>query len=140
MGHKQPDTLMQVTHAGQQFNRQKHCQQMGPTKMHQSHGHALPLAVRLQHQSKTNLCFYWHPGPMNYVDYWTKHHPAAHHQNMRPVFLTSFSKLLELRKMQPQTKCNLTMTQKSSVRSYHQHWSPLQGCVRHVIYIQSHSQ
>ena len=42
--------------------------------------------------------FYWHPGPTNYADYWTKHHPAAHHRNMRTVFLTPFSQLLELRK------------------------------------------
>jgi hypothetical protein len=35
---------------------------------------------------------------MNYANYWTKHHQAAHHRNMRPVFLTPFSQLLELRK------------------------------------------
>ena len=32
--------------------------------------------------------FYWRPGKMNYADYWTKHHSAAHHVNMRPEFLT----------------------------------------------------
>ena len=42
--------------------------------------------------------FYWRPGPTNYADYWTKHHPAAHHRNMRPIFLTPFIHLLELRK------------------------------------------
>ena len=25
---------------------------------------------------------------MNYADYWTKHHPAAHHKNVRKEFLT----------------------------------------------------
>ncbi len=25
---------------------------------------------------------------MNYADYWTKHHPATHRQNMRKEFLT----------------------------------------------------
>jgi hypothetical protein len=40
--------------------------------------------------------FYWRPGPTNHADYWTKHHPAVHHRNMRTVFLTPFSQLLEL--------------------------------------------
>ena len=40
--------------------------------------------------------FYWRPGPTNYTNYWTKHHPVAHHRNMRPVFLTPFHQLLKL--------------------------------------------
>ena len=31
---------------------------------------------------------YWRPGKLNYADYWTKHHPGSHHQNMRKEFLT----------------------------------------------------
>jgi hypothetical protein len=31
---------------------------------------------------------YWRPGKLNYADYWTKHHSATHHQNMRKEFLT----------------------------------------------------
>ena len=31
---------------------------------------------------------YWRPGKLNYADYWTKHHPAKHHQNIRREFLT----------------------------------------------------
>ncbi len=46
--------------------------------------------------NQKQLRFYWCPGPTNHADYWTKQHPAAHHCNMRPVFLTSFSQLLEL--------------------------------------------
>ena len=26
---------------------------------------------------------YWRPGKLNYADYWTKHHAALHHQNVR---------------------------------------------------------
>ena len=33
---------------------------------------------------------YWQPGKLNYVDYWTKHHPESHHCNMRKEFLTPF--------------------------------------------------
>ena len=30
---------------------------------------------------------YWRPGKLKYADYWTKHHPAKHHQNIRREFL-----------------------------------------------------
>ena len=33
---------------------------------------------------------------MNYADYWTKHHPAAHHRNIRPEILSSPSVITEL--------------------------------------------
>ncbi|KAL7480170.1 hypothetical protein ACHAW6_005874 [Cyclotella cf. meneghiniana] len=42
--------------------------------------------------------FFWRPGPFNYADYWTKHHPAAHHRNMRKEFLTPIKVLMDLRK------------------------------------------
>ena len=48
--------------------------------------------------SQKQFQFYWRPGPTNYADYWTKHHLVAHHCNMRPVFLTSFSQLLKIHK------------------------------------------
>jgi hypothetical protein len=31
---------------------------------------------------------YRQPGKLNYVNYWTKHHPEAHHHNMWKEFLT----------------------------------------------------
>jgi hypothetical protein len=31
---------------------------------------------------------YWRPGKLNYADYWTKHHSAKHHKNVRREFLT----------------------------------------------------
>ena len=43
--------------------------------------------------------FYWRPGTKNYGDYWTKHHPAAHHRAMRPELLTPSPVLEELRRM-----------------------------------------
>jgi hypothetical protein len=33
--------------------------------------------------------YFWRPGPTNTADYWTKHHPAIHHQSFRPQILTS---------------------------------------------------
>ena len=35
------------------------------------------------------LRFYWRSGKLNYADYFTKHHPAAHHINICKEFLTS---------------------------------------------------
>ena len=34
------------------------------------------------------LRIYWRPGTMNLADYFTKHHPPAHHKNIRKEFLT----------------------------------------------------
>ena len=34
------------------------------------------------------LRFYWQPGTMNLTDYFTKHHPPAHHRNIRKEYLT----------------------------------------------------
>ena len=31
---------------------------------------------------------YWRPGKLNYADYYTKHHPAKHHVQMRQEILT----------------------------------------------------
>jgi hypothetical protein len=45
--------------------------------------------------------FYWRPGPTNIADYWTKHHPPAHHCNIRSEILTPLKTLMALRKLQP---------------------------------------
>jgi hypothetical protein len=36
-------------------------------------------------QGKLNI--YWQPGKVNLADYYTKHHAAAHHQLVRPLYL-----------------------------------------------------
>ena len=43
---------------------------------------------------------YWRPGKLNYADYWTKHHQATHHQNVRREFLTPHIVLEMLRQEQ----------------------------------------
>ena len=43
---------------------------------------------------------YWRPGKLNYEDYWTKHHAAKHHQNVRKEFLTPQVVLKMLRQEQ----------------------------------------
>eukprot|EP00956_Cyclotella_meneghiniana_P021658 scaffold39661_cov63-Cyclotella_meneghiniana.AAC.18 len=43
---------------------------------------------------------YWRPGKLNYADYWTKHHPAKHHKNIRNEFLAPMIMLEMLRQEQ----------------------------------------
>ena len=50
--------------------------------------------------SQKQFRYHWRPGSVNYADYWTKQHPAAHHRNMRSEFLTPLSKLQALRDKQ----------------------------------------
>jgi hypothetical protein len=39
-------------------------------------------------ENANNIHIYWHHGKLNYADYWTKHHPAAHDQSIRHEFIT----------------------------------------------------
>jgi hypothetical protein len=41
---------------------------------------------------------YWRPGKTNLADYFTKHHPPAHHVNVRTEFLTKVKNLAEERR------------------------------------------
>ncbi len=49
---------------------------------------------------------YWRPGKSNLADYFTKHHPPAHHVNVRAEFFTKVNDLAESRhkREQGQTK------------------------------------
>ena len=93
MGHKQPATPVQVDNSTAKGIINKRVQPKR-TKAMDMRFHWLQDCSINQQQFR----FYWRPGPTNYADYWTKHHPAAHHRNMRPEFLTPFSQLLELHK------------------------------------------
>jgi hypothetical protein len=47
------------------------------------------------HQKQFDV--YWRPGKDNLGDYHTKHHPAQHHQDMRPILIHQASSLNVLR-------------------------------------------
>ena len=47
--------------------------------------------------SQGQFRYYWLPGIKNWADYWTKHHSAQHHRDMRPEFLTDQKVLQALR-------------------------------------------
>jgi hypothetical protein len=44
-------------------------------------------------EAQDQYCFYWRPGTQNLADYWTKHHPASHHNFFCPQILTSSKKM-----------------------------------------------
>jgi hypothetical protein len=62
---------------------------------------------------------HWRPGKTNLADYFTKHHPSAHHVNVRSEFLTKVKDLAEDRRQrQGQTKSHLSQSKQ------------LQGCAK----------
>jgi hypothetical protein len=50
--------------------------------------------------SQMQFKHYWAAGSTNLGDYFTKHHPAIHHQTTRGKYLTDISTLVELRNRQ----------------------------------------
>jgi hypothetical protein len=89
MGHKQPATPVQADNSTAEGIVNKRVQPKH-TKAMDMRFHWLDRSI-----NQKQFQFYWRPGPTNHADYWTKHHPVAHHRNMRPVFITPFSQLLE---------------------------------------------
>jgi hypothetical protein len=63
---------------------------------------------------------YWQPGGTNLADYFMKHHPPAHHVNVRAEFLTRVKDLAEARCMKHEGQ---TKTSNNKI-------AKLQGCVR----------
>ena len=91
MGHKQPRTPMQVdnsTAVGVSNNNI----QPRRTKAMDMRFHWLR-----DRESQKQFKYYWRPGKENLADYWTKHFCAAHHKQMRPIFLTPSSVLEALK-------------------------------------------
>jgi hypothetical protein len=49
------------------------------------------------HEAQGQPRFLWRPGKTNRADYFTKHHPPAHHVKVRSEFLTKVKDLAEAR-------------------------------------------
>jgi hypothetical protein len=96
MGHKQPLTLLQTDNS------------MAEAVINGKVQSKLTKAMDMQfHWLRDRECqqqfrVYWRPGKMNYAGYWTKHHPATHHQNMRKEFLMPLI-ILEMLRIEQQT-------------------------------------
>ena len=98
MGHPQPRTPMQTdnqaAHAVVSNNIQPKRTKPMDMRFHWLRDRAAQKQFR----------FYWRPGPTNLGDYHTKHHPAKHHQNVRPEFVTPRRVLDDLRRRQQLSK------------------------------------
>jgi hypothetical protein len=54
---------------------------------------------------------YWNKGKTNLADYFTKHHPTSHHQDIRSVYIFDKDKIiLNESKIKQQRKVQLTTT------------------------------
>ena len=82
MGHKQPPTPLQTDNAMAEGIINKKVQQKR-TKAMDMRFHWLR-----DRECQQQFRFYWRPGKLNYADYWTKHHSAKHHRNVRREYLT----------------------------------------------------
>jgi hypothetical protein len=69
------------------------------------------------HEAQDQFRIYWRLGGMNIADYFTKHHPPAHHVNVRAEFLTKIKDLADTRTARQTTNASDKI-------------ATLQGCVR----------
>ncbi len=96
MGHLQPRTLIQTnnTTAEEVIHNKIQPKQMKAMEMR---FHWLS-----DREAQGQFRIYWHPGKSNLADYFTKHHPPAHHVDVRAEFLTKVKDLAEARRQQEQ--------------------------------------
>jgi hypothetical protein len=101
MGHKQPATPIQTDNV------------MAETVINAKITPKRSKAMDMRfHWLKDRECqqqfkFYWRPGKLNHADYWTKHHSAAHHVNIRKEFLTPYI-VIEMLRMKKDNKNQAT--------------------------------
>jgi hypothetical protein len=91
LGHKQPATPLQTDNAM--------ADAVVNSKIQPKRTKAMDMRFHLLRDRDCQQQFhiYWRPGKDNYADYWTKHHPAKHHQHIRREFITPLIVLEMLR-------------------------------------------
>jgi hypothetical protein len=94
MGHPQPPTPIQTDNSTA-YGVVNHKIQPKATKSMDMRFHWLR-----DREAQKQFRIYWRPGPTNRADFWTKHHPASVHQNIRPEYLTAFKVVEALRATQ----------------------------------------
>ena len=93
MGYPQPRTLIQTNSLDAHFVVTNNVQPRRTKEMD------ISLCRLLCRDLQGQFRYYWMPLTMNLADYWTKNHPASHHQNMRPVFLKKVCHIEYLRRI-----------------------------------------
>ena len=91
MGHKQPATPIQTDNAA--------AEGVINSKITPKRTKAMDMRFYWLRDRQTleQFRFFWRAGKLNLADYWTKHHLALHHKNVRNKFLTKKRVLDELK-------------------------------------------
>ena len=82
MGHKQPATPIQTD------NAMAEAVINGKVQPKRTKAMDMRFHWLRDRECQQQFRIYWKPGKLNYADYWTKHHPAKHHQQVRREFIT----------------------------------------------------
>ena len=90
-GHKQPSTPLQTD------NSMADTVCNGKVQPKRTKAMDMRFHWLRDRECQEKIRIYWRPGKSNYADYWTKHHPAKHHQNTRRYFITPYVVLKMLR-------------------------------------------
>ncbi len=80
MGHKQTPTPIQTD------NAMAEAVTNGKVQPKQTKAMDMRFHWLRDRECQEQFRIHWRPGKLNYADYWTKHHPAKHHQNIRREF------------------------------------------------------
>ena len=91
MGHEQPTTMM-VTDNLAANNIANDIGKQKRSRAIDMRFYWIKDRVKMGH-----FHIFWRPGTENIADYWTKHHPASHHREMRPIVLNSKKTVIEKR-------------------------------------------
>jgi hypothetical protein len=91
LGHKQPETPLRTDNSTDYGILNETIQQKRSKSMDMKY-YWLQDRVRPK-----QFDVYWRPGKDNLPDYHTKHHPAQHHEDMRPILLHQANNLTVLR-------------------------------------------
>eukprot|EP00804_Cyclotella_cryptica_P025587 CCRYP_002823-RE/>CCRYP_002823-RE protein AED:0.29 eAED:0.29 QI:0/0/0/1/0/0/2/0/609 len=94
MGHKQPPTPIQTD------NAMADAVINGKVQPKRTKAMDMRFHWLRDRECQAQFKFYWRPGKTNYADYWTKHHSATHHVNIRKEFLTPYIALEMLQQRQ----------------------------------------
>ena len=95
MGHKQPPTPMQTD------NAMADAVINGKVQPKRTKAMDMRFHWLRDRECQKQFKFYWRPGKTNYADYWTKHHSATHHVNVRKEFITPYIvlEMLQMKKI-----------------------------------------
>jgi hypothetical protein len=130
MGHKQPKTPIQTDNSTALGVVNSNV--MRKLKSMNMKYHWLQCRI-----SQMQFRHYWASGKTNLSDYFTKHHPAIHHQAPRGTYLTDITKLIELWNRQKVSDRTITSCSKGvldssglpeSVRDYEKAWEARKLC------------